>query len=248
MILLEGVHLASSCRGQMVPAETIARSVRKGHIVKRRLSFRRLALTAPMVIEHDWAHPFALASVQRGLSVLWAPKRRFPAIQALSVVWVRQTARCVPLAMLPGTQALNHAACVQWVLMPHRQWIALNVRQAAFNPVQVSLHALSVHPASFRAHPTQLSACVPVKALLRRMGRHMKRHVLQVHSSIKLNPFARSVPWESFRVKQVLGNVKVHLEVLRSDLVVLMKLHVRWADMQRITRANCALQDTIRGL
>ena len=59
------------------------------------------------------------------------------------------------------------------------------------------------------------------------MGRRMKSSVLQVHSSIKLIRFARSVLWESFRVKQVLGNAKVHLEVLRSDLVVLMKLHVR---------------------
>ena len=132
--------------------------------------------------------------------------------------------------------------------MPHRQWTALNVPQAAFNPVQVSPHVLSVHPVTFRAHPTQLSVCVPVEALLPRMGRRMKRSVLRANSSIKLHPFARSVPWESLRVKQVLGNVKGHLEVLRSDLVVLTKLHVRWADMQRIILANCALQDTFKGL
>ena len=132
--------------------------------------------------------------------------------------------------------------------MPHPQWTALNVRQATFNPVQVSPHVLSVHPVTFRARPTQPFVSVPVEALLPRTGRRMKRSVLRVHSSIKLNPFARSVPWESLRVKQVLGNVKGHLEVLRSDLVVLMKLHVRWVDMQRIILVNCALQDTIRGL
>ena len=132
--------------------------------------------------------------------------------------------------------------------MPHRQWIALHVRQAAFNPVQVSPHVLSVHQASFRAHPTQLSVCVPVEALLPRMGRRMKRSVPQVHSSIKLNPLARSVRLESFRVNQVQYNVKVRLWAILLELVVLMKSPVRWADMQRITRANCALQDTIRGL
>ena len=70
MILLEGVRLASSCRGQMVSAETIARSARKGHFVKRPLFFRRLVLTARMVIDRDLAHPFALASVLQGLSAL----------------------------------------------------------------------------------------------------------------------------------------------------------------------------------
>ena len=90
----------------MVSAETIARSVPKGRIAKRPLSFRRLAVTAHMVIEHDWAHPFALATVLRGLSVLWAPKHRFPVIQAPLVVRVRQTAQDVPLATLPVAQAL----------------------------------------------------------------------------------------------------------------------------------------------
>ena len=132
--------------------------------------------------------------------------------------------------------------------MPHRQWIALHVRQAAFNPVQVSPHVLSVHLVTFRARPTQPFVSVPVEALLPRTGRRMKRSVPQVDSSIKLNPFARSVLWESFRVKQVLGNVKVRLWAILLDLVVLMKLHVRWADMQRIILANCALQDTFRGL
>ena len=70
MILLEGVHLASSCRGQMVSAEIIARSVLKGRIAKRPLPFQHLAVTARMVIDHDWAHPFALASVLQGFSVL----------------------------------------------------------------------------------------------------------------------------------------------------------------------------------
>ena len=124
----------------------------------------------------------------------------------------------------------------------------MNVRQAAFNPVQVSPHVHSVHPVTFRAYPTRLSACVPVEALLPRMVRRMNGSVLRVNSSIKLNPVARSVLWESFRVKQVPGNVKVHLWATLSEIVALMKLHVRWANMQRIILANCALQDTIRGL
>ena len=101
MIQLEGVHLASFCRGQMVSADIIARSAPKGRIAKRPLFFQHHAVTARMVIKHDWAHPFALATVLRGLSVLWAPKHQFPVIQGLLVVRVRQTAQDVPLATLP---------------------------------------------------------------------------------------------------------------------------------------------------
>ena len=49
----------------------------------------------------------------------------------------------VPLATFPVAGSV-HADCVQRVRTPHRQWIALHVRQAAFNPFIVLMFSLSI--------------------------------------------------------------------------------------------------------
>ena len=126
--------------------------------------------------------------------------------------------------------------------MPHRQWTALNVRQAAFNPVQVSPHVLSAHPAIFRAHPTRLAAFAPKEALLPRMGRRMKRSVPRANSSIKLNQFVRSVRWANSLTNLVRANVKMRLwATTLSELEVLTKSPAHLASMPQITRAHFAL-------
>ena len=115
----------------------------------------------------------------------------------------------------------------------------MNVRQAAFNPVQVRPHVLSAHPAIFRAHPTRLAAFAPKEALLPRMGRRMKRSVPRANSSIKLIRFARGVLWVNFRVHLVRASVKMYQKGLILGLVARLRSLVRSANIQRISHANC---------
>ena len=86
----------------------------------------------------------------------------------------------VSLCVLPGTQALNHVACVQWVLMPHRRWIALNVRQPlSINSIKSSC---SLCPSGY-FQGLSSATLYPCREALLQDGR-TKRSVLRVHSSI----------------------------------------------------------------